>query len=145
MVFQVCDLNVTHRIYNFSPGLTTLPNKNSRMFTLRWCKSPAKCRKIIINEAKTIGTLPCLARSLKYIFAALFSPDHKMAALGGGRSTLANQGVSCVVEATPLRGHDTIERTRRERTETVEAGYWLDILLRVAPRVKLYNSSPFAS
>ena len=63
VVFQVCDLNVTHRIYNFSPGLTTLPNKNSRMFTLRWCKSPAKCRQIIIiNGTITIGTLPCLAR-----------------------------------------------------------------------------------
>ena len=27
VVFQVCGMKVTHRIYNFSPGPTTLPNK----------------------------------------------------------------------------------------------------------------------
>ena len=42
VVFQVCDLNVTHRIYNFSPGLTTLPNKIDFSYTLSMCKSPAK-------------------------------------------------------------------------------------------------------
>ena len=42
VVFQVCDMNVAHRIYNFSPAPTTLSNKNSQMYTLRWCKSQTK-------------------------------------------------------------------------------------------------------
>ena len=65
-----------------------------------------------------------------------------MAALGGGRSTLANQGISRVMEATPPGM--TIARGRRKQAETVKAEWRLDILLTVTPRVKLYNSFPFA-
>ena len=56
VVFLVGDMKVTQRIYNFSPGPTTLPNKNSQMYTLRWSKSLAKFWKIIIiiNEAISI-------------------------------------------------------------------------------------------
>ena len=66
VVSQVCDMNVSHRIYKFSPGLTTLPNKKKFSYMLRWSKSLAKSPKIIIrNRAISIGTFPVLlARSL---------------------------------------------------------------------------------
>ena len=49
---------------------------------------------------------------ITYIYIALFLPDHKMAALGDGRSTLANQGISRVMEATPP-GYYRAYTTRR--------------------------------
>ena len=66
-----------------------------------------------------------------------------MAALGGVRSTLANQSYITRHGRTASR---ILSSVRGEKSpETVEAAYWLDILLTVTPRVKLYNSSPFAS
>ena len=51
--------------------------------------------------------------------------------LGGGRSTLANQGTLRVIEATPP-GYYRVYTKRRSH---IEAAYRSDIQLRVAPRV----------
>ena len=67
-----------------------------------------------------------------------------MAAVGGGRSTLANQGSLYHVSWRP-RLPDNYRAWAEKQAETVKAEWRLDILLTVTPRVKLYNSSPFAS
>ena len=53
-----------------------------------------------------------------------------MAALGGGRSTLANQGILRVIEATPP-GYYRVRNTKDNRNSRQH----IEIQLRVAPRV----------
>ena len=50
-----------------------------------------------------------------------------MAALGGGRSTVANQGISCVMEATPPGYYRAYaERTSRNCESSVAIRYSAD-------------------